>query len=249
MPHYCDTKVLEKNWLNWLVASATPCLEKYRESGILLTKVLAPKSPSKSESGRKLDPFWGYPHKPMRAHCFAIERPIFCNSYSGECDRPRRFKGSRPIACDFPPLTSVLDQDILDKMLSQGYLQERPTKASWDAILLDVRKICGGISLKFNLPSEDAHEELAAEAFVQVTHKIKHLKLIFTPGLAPVFNLLTTTIHRIMFSILNKGIKDRDNKAEHAKLITPLVARGQRRSRCRLVTRRICGSLIACPIS
>jgi len=243
MPHYCDTKVLERNWFDWLVAEAAPCLDEYRRAGLLVTKVLSKVAP---RAEQKPNPFWGYPDDPRRSHCIVVERPVFCNSYGGRCDKPRYFIGSRPVTCDLPPSSSVLSQAALDKMVAQGYMLERPARPCWDAILLDVQKICHGISLKFNLPSEEAHEELASEAFVQVTNKIKNRKLVFTPGLAPVFNLLTTTIHRIMFSLLNKSTKDRENRAEHAQLVLPLAARSQGRLRGRIVTRRMYGSLIAC---
>lgn len=243
MPHYCDTKVLEQNWFNWLVAEATPALDEYRQAGLLVTKVL---SAVAARPNQNPNPFWGYPDEPRRAHCIVVDRPVFCNSYSGRCDKPRYFSGSRPVICELPPPDSILSQVALDKMLAQGYVLERPAMTSWTDVLLDVQKICKGISLKFNLPSEEAHEELASEAFVQVINKIKNRKLVFTPGLAPVFNLLTTTIHRIMFSLLNKSNRERENRAEHAQLVTPLIARGQGRLRGRIVTRRVFGSLTAC---
>ena len=46
--------------------------------------------------------------------------------------------------------------------------------------------------------------ELSNEALLQVTNKLVSYKLVYTPGLAPVFNLLTTTIHRCMYSIMNR---------------------------------------------
>ncbi len=243
MAHYCNTKILEQNWFNWLIAETTPSLDEYRKVGLLVTKVLPG---AKIRPDQKSNPFWGYPDESRRAHCIVTDKPVYCNSYNGRCDKPRYFVGNRPVACGMPPTSSILNQGVLDKMLSLGYVLDQPIKESWDAILIDVQKICVGISMKFNLPSDEAHEELAADAFVQVTNKIKHRKLVFTPGVAPVFNLLTTTIHRIMFSLLNKSTKDKENRAEHAKLVVPHVVRGQGRLRGRIVTKRIYGSLIAC---
>jgi hypothetical protein len=54
------------------------------------------------------------------------------------------------------------------------------------------------------LPSEEEHLDFSNEALLQVTNKLKMRKLVYTPGRAPVFNLLTTTIHRCMFSIMNR---------------------------------------------
>lgn len=243
MPRYCDTEVLEKNWFNWLVAQATPCLEPYRATGLLMTKVISKVTPRPDQNP---NPFWGYPDEPRRSHVIVTDQPVYCNSYSGRCDKPRYFQGSRPVTCELPPHNSLPNTLVIDKMVAQGYVLERPARPAWDAILLDVQKMCKGISLKFNLPSEDHRDDLAGEAFLQVTNKIKNCKLVFTPGLAPVFNLLTTTIHRVMFSLLNKSTKERENKAEHAQLIAPIAAKGQTRLRGRIVTRRVCGALVAC---
>lgn len=243
MAHYCDSKLLEKNWMNWLVAEATPDLEPYRVARLLVTRVLSKVTPRHNKAP---DQFWGYSDEPRRSHCLVVDRPVYCNSYSGRCDKPHYFSGSRPVMCDLPPLTSILNQANFDKTITQGYMLEQPTKPTWDAILIDVQKMCHGISHKFNLGSDEAYDDLAAEAFIQVTNKIKNKKLVFTPGLAPVFNLLTTTIYRVMFSLLNKLNKDRDNRAEHAKLVLPYAQRGQTRLRGRMVTRRVFGSLVAC---
>ncbi len=243
MARYCDTDVLEKNWYNWLIAQATPCLDNYRNAGLLMTKIIAKVTLRPDHTP---NPFWGYPDDPRRSHVIVVDRPVYCNSYNGRCDKPRTFTGSRPSTCQLPPTISIPNGGIVDKMLSQGYVLEQPIRPAWDAILIDVQNICKGISLKFNLPSEDHRDDLAGEAFLQVTNKIKNCKLVYTPGLAPVFNLLTTTIHRVMFSLLNKSTKERENRADHAKLLAPLMNIGQTRPRGRMVTRRAYGTVVAC---
>jgi hypothetical protein len=93
----------------------------------------------------------------------------------------------------------------------QGYYLEPPTSKSWQAMLQDIAKMCSGIASNFNQPSVEETENLASDAFVQVISKISRGKLIYTPGRAPVFNLLTTTIHRCIYSILSKNTRQKKN--------------------------------------
>lgn len=240
MAHYCDTARLEQNWFNWLVAQATPCLDEYRNAGLLASKIIVGSSKSK-----KSIPYWGCLHEPRRSHCIMTSTPIYCNSYSGKCDIPRYFANGKPIKCSLPSISdNILNQATLDKVLEKGYIIEQPRQKTWDAMVLDINNMCRGISMKFNLPSEEAYNDLSSEALVQVISKVKNFKLVFTPGLAPVFNLLTTTIYRIIFSLLNKTSKDKEHQANHAKLIRPLATRGQTRTRNRITTKRIYGSLV-----
>lgn len=239
MAWYCDSKVLEKNWFHWLLANATPVLEPYRAAGLLLSKV----TPTTEEMDR--NPFWGRPDRLRRAHCIAVETPVYFKSYNGKCDTPRYFVGSRPISCVLPTAQAPASQDCLQKLKNAGYFLEQPMAGSWDAILIDVKKICDGISHRFRLPSKEMYDDLASEAMVQTISKIKNMKLMYTPGRAPVFNLLTTTIHRIIYSILNKSTKERNNVTKHAQLVVPLASRGQNRLRGRIITRRVFGSLVS----
>ena len=52
--------------------------------------------------------------------------------------------------------------------------------------------------------NDDEYSDLSNDALLQVINKLVNNRLVYTPGRAPVFNLLTTTIHRCMFSLLNK---------------------------------------------
>ena len=77
-------------------------------------------------------------------------------------------------------------------------------------MLEDVNRICGGIAMKFKPRNDDEHAELTNEAVMQVMKKLAEYKLVYTPGRAPVFNLLTTTIHRILYSVMNRRTQQRD---------------------------------------
>lgn len=232
---YCDSKTLETNWFYWLLASAAPELECYREAGLLLTRVVSKVPEDDRRNGIKIDPYWGNPQKPKRAHCIAVAEPVFANSYNGRVTSPRTFVNGRPVPCDLPPLGPP-NQECIDKMLKQEYLKERPTEKSWHSMLNDIMNICEGIASKFNL-SDDAKADLARDAFAQVVNKINNRKIVFTPDRAPVFNLLTTTIHRVCYSILNKNIKERRNRQGYQNLVLPIMSKScQPRHKRRAIT-------------
>jgi len=242
---YCDTKVLEANWFNWLLSTPTaPALDGCRASGALLTKVLG-RVRVETPSGIKSFPD---PLHSVRSHCIALAAPVYFNSYNGQLATPVRFTGSRPRPCALPSAGLVPVAAEIKRLLAAGYVLEKPITETWHNILLDVERICKGIASKLNLPSDDAKIDLASDALLQVITKIRTKKLVYTPGRAPVFNLLTTTIHRIMYSILNRDNKARQNMANTAILLRSLAANSHRRPRGkRIVTVRRYGSLVACP--
>ena len=49
------------------------------------------------------------------------------------------------------------------------------------------------------------------DAFAQTIDKINKKKLVFIRGKAPVINLITTTVFRILYSKMNKQKKHRDH--------------------------------------
>jgi hypothetical protein len=81
---------------------------------------------------------------------------------------------------------------------------------SWDILLNGIYKICNGVARKFSPPNDEEHDELAHEAFILTINKIKSGKLKFTPGKAPVFNLLTTAIFRHLYSKMNRDSRRRE---------------------------------------
>lgn len=244
MPHYCDSKVLEQNWFNWLLADPTPQLEVYRATGTLMTKVQ-----KNTIEGEKVNPYWGLPQKPKFSHCIITKSPIYFKSYAGKCDTPRTFSGSKPVNCQLPStheLQDCRDHAFIEKMIANGYAIEVPTKRSWDEMVIDIQKMCRGISMKFTMPSEDARDDLASDALLTIMNKVKNKKLIYTPGKAPVFNLLTTTIYRIIYSLLNRISKDQKDKTQHAQMIAPFTTNTFRRRNRRIILKRVLGVTVAC---
>jgi hypothetical protein len=210
MGKYCDTKVLEKNWFHWLLSSTVPDLEKYRELGLLWTKTTGV---TVIKDGKNIT-------ISNQIHCIALATPIYLNSYHG---KPQSlgtvFVGGKPqkIALPNEELNLLSDSwlhqldtpfkqmgTVIPRLEAKGYIRELPTEQSWHAMLEDIDKMCQGIALRFKQPTEEETMELANDALLQVTNKLARYKLVYIPGKAPVFNLLTTTIHRCMYSIMNR---------------------------------------------
>jgi len=78
-----------------------------------------------------------------------------------------------------------------------------------------IYKICEGVATKFNPRSEDEHCEHIHDAWIQVMDKIKNNKLRYIHGRAPVFNLITTTIYRILYSKMNKQKKQKEHQDKY----------------------------------
>ena len=95
-----------------------------------------------------------------------------------------------------------VDSDDLEACWANWLKSEDPE--SWEELTGYVYKICKGVAVHFNPKDEEEHAELCHETFVLTVEKIKSRKLVFEAGRAPVFNLLTTTIFRHLFSLKNK---------------------------------------------
>lgn len=181
MAKYCDTQVLERNWFEWLVSSDTPSIEHLREQGMLWTLVIGTLPGSQIQD----------PTYETRLH-YITTGVIFCTT-KDKIDWCMRRKISS------------------EQLASEGYYCE-PTKLhSWQAMLQDIAQICSGIANKFNQQSIEETNNLAGEALLQVTSKLARGRLKYTPGKAPVFNLLTTTIHRCIYSILSRDTRQKKN--------------------------------------
>ena len=100
-----------------------------------------------------------------------------------------------------------VDSDDLEACLADWLKTENPQ--SWEELHGYVYKICNGVAIHFNPKNEEEHMELCHETFVLTIDKIKRRKLIFDAGRAPVFNLLTTTIFRHLYSLKNKDNRRR----------------------------------------
>lgn len=224
MSKYCDSTVLEKNWRNWVVSSTTPNLDKYRELGLLWSR------PEElvTEDGIpiiKKNKQFRNPYSKHISHCIALGNPLYFESRSGEvCDfsyNTLDITDIYSIDCELS-LTSdspihnledplIVKDKIIPSLKEQGYFQEKPKTESWQNMLVDITNICNGISLKFNLQNNDEYHDLAYAALDQIINKLIRGKLLYIPGKAPVFNLLTTAIHRCMFSILSKNKNQRNH--------------------------------------
>ncbi len=91
---------------------------------------------------------------------------------------------------------------------------------SWEELLAGIYKICHGVAIKFHPRDEEEHAELAHEAFVPTMLKINDGRLKFEPGRAPVFNLLTTTIFRHLYSKMNKDSRRRRIMSEYCNKVS-----------------------------
>ena len=182
MSKYCDTQILERNWFEWLVSSNTPGIEFLRSKGVLWTLIVGMLPDSEIQD----------PCCEMRMHCIIPDNIVFCTS-------------GNSISWIMP---GNLNREQIE---AQGYYLEPPMSQSWQAMLQDIAKMCNGVASKFNQQSAEETNNLASEALVQVISKIARGKLKYTPGRAPVFNLLTTTIHRCIYSILSKDTRQKKN--------------------------------------
>ena len=247
MGQYCDSKVLEKNWFHWLLSSSVSDLESYRKLGLLWTKVF-------ENEGEYLpvlpDPKRDKGSGPMlRAHCIALATPIYFNSYDGVSQtKGTAFDAGKPTKIILPTedneLTLLSDSwlhcldnpftqlgEVIPNLEAKGYVLELSTEQTWHAMLSDIDNMCQGIAMRFKQPTEEDTMELANEALLQVTNKLASYKLVYTPGRAPVFNLLTTTIHRCMYSIMNRRKTQRQGLQKFVEDVSFGIVPGYKQTR------------------
>ena len=89
-------------------------------------------------------------------------------------------------------------------------------RPSWDRLLDQIYMMCKGISTHFRPKDEEEHADLTHEAFVLTITKIKDGRLTFDDR-APVFNLLTTTIFRHLYSLKNRDSRRKVAYTKYAK--------------------------------
>jgi len=212
MGQYCDSQKLEHYWYHWILSSSVPALEEYRQRGILWTKVIGFAQHDGQlllSNGKPLPD----PSYPIRLHCLALDYPLFFQTEGGTPTTPisnfgRNLRESPGrIKFKYKNLSNrqaSVDEELFAELKHLGYVKEYTTDHSWHSMLEDIRNICNAIAMKFRLSSEDEQLDLASDALLQVVNKLDSGRLVYMPGRAPVFNLLTTTTYRIMYSILNK---------------------------------------------
>lgn len=216
MAHYCDSKELERNWFLWLIAKDAPALEKYRESGSLWTRV--PRT-IVSSSGEKLrDPRSNEKqHIIVQDYCYTFacengsvgQRTLRCTE-----NELTFSKGILPLP---PPSRTQISQSTQDRLIQDDFFKEEPATVTFTKVTTDLLNICLGIAIKFRPQTEEDKMDLAQGALIQVLQKIKNNKLVYTPGRAPVFSLVTTTVWRCMCSIKNKDNKELRRRASLAE--------------------------------
>ncbi len=227
MAQYCDSAKLEQNWFYWLLSSRVQALEQYRKLNLLWTRVIGIVTDENGTPIQRHGKTIPNPSYPVRTHCIALATPIYFNSYDGIPQQTGViYCGSKAVRQVLPTdeilnllsesplhqLESPFQQQavVIPYLQSKGYIKEKPTNFTWHAMLEDVNKICHGIAMRFKPRSDEEHHELTNEALIQVINKLNSYKLIYTPGRAPVFNLLTTTIYRVMYSIMNRRKHQRE---------------------------------------
>lgn len=207
--NYCDSKILEQNWFLWLVADSLPSLEGFRKHGCLWTRV--PRSVV-SPSGLLRSPV-----AVVRQHVIVGDKLYAFASNGSQVD-------DRAIPCtteiqfgggyvSLPSPAPVAESESITKMLQdEDFFQEVPAAISYGKLSTDILNICSGVAVKFHPKSDEEKHDYVHGAFSQMLQKIKDRRLVYLPGKASVFNLLTTTAWNCLFSIVNK-----DNRAKNKR--------------------------------
>ena len=195
MARYCDSKQLERFWFEWAMASGVPALEPLRHVGVIYSRVKLDQIVADGTQTCK-DPWL-----PLKEHCLILSDPCFVTSDNGTVNLDINESEVR-----------VANAKTHQALLEDNYYLEPTESTAWEKLVLEVRKMCEGISRKF---STDPHirEEIEHEAIVMIIEKIRLKKIKYAPGRAPVFNFLTTAIHRCIYNHLRKT--NRANKQMH----------------------------------
>lgn len=201
MAQYCDTKNLERLWFEWAMASGVPSLEPLRQIGALYSRV----KPNQiiSENDNKVN---SQTHKnpwlPLKEHVLILQNPMYVTSDSGLVNFDVNVINAR-----------IASTSTHDELLKNGYHLEPTTEVAWKLLFLEVQKMCEGISRKFST-DQDIRMEIEQESLVMVIEKLHQRKVRYTPGLAPVFNFLTTAIYRCIFNHLRKNKRSNSQMTE-----------------------------------
>lgn len=194
MPKYCDTKQLELVWGGWTWAQQSMELEWLRQKKLLYTKDLG---------------------AAVREHVIPIAKPILFKSIVDPFSKKIHYYiDGKPF--NVHVLSSRIGNAECNFKISQhytsdNYIMELTKSQNWESLLTMIYMICNGVAIKFER-DEDDRAELAHEALNYVVDKkLSKGKLNYTPGRAPVFNLMTTAIIRVMCSLKNKANKNREN--------------------------------------
>jgi len=186
MARYCDSKQLERYWFEWAMASSVPALEPLRHVGAVYSRVKLDQIVTRKTQTCK------NPWLPVKEHCLILPDLTIVTSEAGM------------VNLDFNTLDiRVANTSTHEALVADGFYLEPTESFAWERLFLEVRKMCEGISRKFST-EPDTRMEIEQEALVMVVEKIRLKKIRYEPGLAPVFNFLTTAIHRCIYNHLRK---------------------------------------------
>jgi len=189
MARYCDSKELERFWFEWAMASSTPDFEPLRQVGAIYSRVKPDQIVTQKTQTCK------NPWLPLKEHFLVLFDPVQVTSEAGD------------VNFDLERIqVRVADRVTHQRLLDDGYYLEPTESYAWERLFLEVKKMCEGISRKFSV-EPDSRMEIEQEGLVMVIDKIRNKKIQYEPGLAPVFNFLTTTIHRCIYNHLRKSTR------------------------------------------
>lgn len=187
MARYCDSKELERFWFEWAMASSTPVFEPLRQVGAIYSRVKPDQIVTQKTQTCK------NPWLPLKEHFLVLYDLVHVTSEAGD------------VNFDLETIqVRVADRVTHQKLLEDGYYLEPTERFAWERLFLEVKKMCEGISRKFSV-EPDTRMEIEQEALVMVVEKMYLKKIRYEPGLAPVFNFLTTAIHRCIYNHLRKS--------------------------------------------
>lgn len=86
---------------------------------------------------------------------------------------------------------------------------------AWEQMSKMIYKVCEGVATHFNPPTPEDYIEHVHDAFFLTMDKIHRGRIRMIPGKAPVFNLLTTTIFRHLYSKMNKEKKRKQHLSKY----------------------------------
>ena len=206
------------------MANAVPIFEPYRKLGVLWTKCLGYMQDADGNLIIKHGKPLTNPSHQRRIHCLNIGKGIFIHTdgnqiamkYTNDLNSLEHLPYEMT-PCEQHRLVGFEQGRLNDELTKWEFYQEKSTEFYWKAILQDIFSICSGVARKFSKQSTDVLHDLANETVCQVASKIIRGKLVYTPGRAPVFNLITTTVHRCIFSTLSKDQRWRNNLQRHAE--------------------------------
>lgn len=209
---YINTDDLERSWFEWIVASSVPELERFRQSQRLWTKTVMVDC-----GGGKMR---GDPYHPNREHILkAGANLLHFNSSKMGALNPAETVSSSSLPPEWLLEAELKYVDSIDEdsVVALGYFREEPTAQLWSRLNSMVWLICDRISWKFN---HIDREDIVNEVYLQIGRKIQTGKLRYKPGLAPVFNLLTTAIHNCYYSLLLRESRQISHKNKLAVELT-----------------------------